>query len=72
MPPKYVFNHILLFDIETQEYRVYPKLDKKIPKTTECYGQKCIAKGYTVDEAISSAVSLGIKHYDIQKVMSNG
>ena len=74
MPPKYVFNHICVFDLPENEWVVYHKLSKKIPKTVECYGKSnCIAKGNTVDEAIASAAQKGVAPFDIQviEVISN-
>jgi len=66
MPPKYVFNHIVLYDASEDTWRVYHKKSKKIMKTVECYGPNCIAKGTTIDSAIESAVKQGIKRWDIQ------
>lgn len=63
---QFVFNHVLLFDDETEEYKVYHKKDKRIPKTVDCYGPSCIAKGLTADEAIDSAVLCGVYRHDIE------
>ena len=66
MPPKYVFNHVVMYDPSQDIWRVYRKLDKKIMKTVECYGSKSIANGMTPDEAIESAMKQGVKRWDVQ------
>ena len=66
MPPKYVFNHICIYDPSEDTWRVYHKKSKRIMKTVECYGSNSIAKGVTVDSAIESAVKQGVKRWDVQ------
>lgn len=65
MPPKYVFNHIMLFDDETEEFLVYHKKDKRIPKTVDHYGPSPIAKSKSISDAVDSAVAKGVKRWDI-------
>lgn len=59
MPPKYVFNYVALFDEETEEWKVYHKLDKRIPKTVECYGNGWIRKSKSLEIAIEKPENLG-------------
>lgn len=68
-PPRYVFNHICLYDESDDLWRVYHKKDKRIPKTRECYGLGgCIGVGLTIDDAIADACENGNGVYarDIQ------
>lgn len=65
MPPKYVFNHIALYGDGL--WGIYHKLDKKIPKTVECYGEP-ISSATELDDAISMALSVGVKRWDIQVI----
>lgn len=64
--PKYVFNHIAIYDPTNDTWSIHHKLDKRIPKTHECYGSNSIATGPTLESAIDSAVRNGVKRWDIQ------
>lgn len=52
MPPKYVFNYVALYDDATDEWKVYEKLQKRIPKNVECYGDGWIRKSKSLKIAI--------------------
>ena len=66
-PPRFVFNHICMFDLVTQKWYVYHRLQKKLNKTVECYGNSYLGVGDTADDAIADAVKEnGVKRYDVQ------
>ena len=56
MPPKhkFTFNYVALYDDINDEWRIYRKLDKRIPKTVECYGNRFLSKSKTLKNAIEN------------------
>lgn len=64
MPPKHVFNHLLFFD--GVEWRIYHKLDKRIPKNVDCYPKHPIVSADRIEVAIELAMACGIGRWDIQ------
>lgn len=70
MPPKYVFNHVALYDECSCVWRIYPKHDKRIPKNVDCYGTSCcIASAALIEDAKRLAVAKGVKPWDIQVIL---
>lgn len=62
-PPKYVFNHICLYDGKST-YGVFHKLDKRIPKEFSKYGKPLYAAD-SLSEVLSIAIKNGVKRWDI-------
>ena len=68
MKPKYVFNHVALFDGDTEEWKLYHKLDKRISKTVESYGNRYISKSKTLKNLIENpekAREVGVNSWEI-------
>lgn len=66
MPPKYVFNHLAIFDDNESVWKVFEKHDKRIPKDVHHYGSRVLGKGETVESAIKDAECNGVKPWDVQ------
>lgn len=62
-PPKYVFNHICLYDGEST-YGVFHKLDKRIPKEFSKYGKPLFVAN-SLPEVLDIAASNGVGRWDI-------
>lgn len=62
-PPKFVFNHICLYDGK-ETYGVFHKLDKRIPKQFDKYG-KPLYSANTLSDALDLAIKNGVKRWDI-------
>lgn len=68
MPPKYIFNYVALFDITKNVWCIFHKLDKRIPKTVECYGKTPIVFADSLEVAIELARNCGVARFDIQVI----
>lgn len=66
MPPRYKYNCVAIEDKENGEWFIFHKLNKRIPKTIECYGSSYVGRGKTLDDAMDDAVANGIQRWDIQ------
>ena len=69
MPPKYVFNHIVLYDEVNQLWCVYHKLDKRIPKTVEHYGPSPLYVDDSVSKCLKNSLKHGVKPWDLQVIL---
>ena len=68
MPPKYVFNYVMLYDDDSSQWRVYHKLDKRIPKTCDCYGPSYICSGNSESICLKNAEKKGVNSWDVQVI----
>ena len=59
MNTRFIFNYFVIENPENSQWEVYERLDKRIPKRSDCYGSRVLGTGETADDAIADA---GVKN----------